>query len=65
MPKLKGHKGSRKRMKLTGSGKLRRTQSGKSHLAAGMSSKRTRNLRGTTVFETPESKKYMKFFERL
>ncbi len=49
MPKQKTHKGTKKRFRLTASGKAKHRQSGTSHLAARMSQKRKRNLRGTTV----------------
>ena len=48
MPKQKTHKGTKKRFRLTGKGKAMHRQSGTSHLAARMSQKRKRNLRGTT-----------------
>jgi large subunit ribosomal protein L35 len=49
MPKMKTHKGTKKRFRLTASGKAKHRQSGTSHLAARMSQKRKRNLRGTTT----------------
>lgn len=48
MPKQKTHKGTKKRFRLTAKGKAMHRQSGTSHLAARMSQKRKRNLRGTT-----------------
>ena len=48
MPKQKTHKGTKKRFRLTASGKAKHRQSGTSHLQARMSHKRKRNLRGTT-----------------
>jgi len=47
MPKQKTHKGTKKRFRLTATGKVKHRQSGTSHLAARMSHKRKRNLRGT------------------
>lgn len=49
MPKMKTHKGTKKRFRLTGTGKAKHRQSGTSHLQTGLSPKRRRNLRGTTV----------------
>jgi large subunit ribosomal protein L35 len=49
MPKQKTHKGVKKRFRLTASGKVKHRQAGTSHLAARMSHKRKRNLRGTKV----------------
>ncbi|MCA9184138.1 MAG: 50S ribosomal protein L35 [Pirellulaceae bacterium] len=52
MPKQKTHKGTKKRFRLTASGKAKHRQAGTSHLAARMSKKRRRNLRGTTTVAT-------------
>ncbi|MDG2384321.1 MAG: 50S ribosomal protein L35 [Pirellulaceae bacterium] len=51
MPKQKTHKGTKKRFRLSATGKAKHRQSGTSHLAARMSQKRKRNLRGTTVLD--------------
>ncbi len=48
MPKQKTHKGTKKRFRLSAKGKAMHRQSGTSHLQARMSSKRKRNLRGTS-----------------
>ncbi len=45
MPKMKTHKGAKKRFKATSSGKLKRGQTNRQHLAAAKSPKRTRQLR--------------------
>lgn len=45
MPKMKSHKGAKKRFTTTGSGKIRRGRINKQHLAAAKSPKRTRQLR--------------------
>jgi len=42
MPKMKTHKGAAKRIKVTGSGKLKRAHSAKSHLREKKSSKQKR-----------------------
>ncbi|AKE39078.1 50S ribosomal protein L35 [Corynebacterium camporealensis] len=44
--KQKTHKGTAKRIKVSGSGKLLRNQAGKRHLNESMTSKRRRNLKG-------------------
>jgi large subunit ribosomal protein L35 len=49
MPKMKTHKGTRKRFRLTANGKVKHRGAGTSHLATAMSPKRKRNLRGTRV----------------
>jgi large subunit ribosomal protein L35 len=50
MPKQKTHSGTKKRVKVTGSGKLLREKAGKRHLLEHKSSKKTRHLTGTTEF---------------
>ena len=44
--KQKTHKGTAKRIKVSGSGKLLCNQAGKRHLNESMTSKRRRNLKG-------------------
>ena len=43
---MKTHKGSKKRMKRTGTGRLMRRANGKRHLLSSKSSKRIRRLKG-------------------
>lgn len=57
MPKQKTHKATKKRFRLTANGKAMHRQAGTSHLAAGMSKKRRRNLRGTTATVPLEAKR--------
>lgn len=45
--KQKTHKGAAKRIKISGSGKLRREQANRRHLLEGKPSRRTRRLKGT------------------
>lgn len=45
MPKRKSNRSARKRFKVTGTGKVMRTQAGKSHLMGSFSGKRVRKLR--------------------
>jgi len=45
MPKMKTHKASAKRFKITGTGKLKRGKAFKSHILTKKSSKTKRNLR--------------------
>jgi large subunit ribosomal protein L35 len=49
MPKQKTHKGTKKRFRVTATGKVMHRAAGTSHLASRMSKKRKRNLRGTTT----------------
>lgn len=50
--KIKTHKGTKKRFRLSAKGKAMHRSSGTSHLAQAISSKRRRNLRGTTALDT-------------
>ncbi len=52
MPKMKSHRGARKRFTITGSGKVRRLKAGKSHILTKKSSKRKRKLRRATTIAT-------------
>ena len=51
MPKIKTHRGAAKRFKKTGTGKILRFKSHKSHLMTGTPSKRTRRLRQSAVIK--------------
>ncbi len=53
--KLKTHKATKKRFRLTANGKVKHRGAGTSHLAVGVSKKRRRNLRGTRVLAEASS----------
>jgi large subunit ribosomal protein L35 len=57
MPKQKTHKGTKKRFRVTASGKVKHRGTGTSHLAGRMSHKRKRNLRGTRTTAEVEAKR--------
>jgi large subunit ribosomal protein L35 len=57
MPKQKTHKGSKKRFRITGRGKVMHRQAGTSHLNSRLSKKRRRNLRGTRVLDGMDAKR--------
>ena len=59
MPKMKTHKASKKRFRVTATGKLKRRQAGKKHLLSHKSGKRKRHLRGVVVQNNKISKKYI------
>jgi large subunit ribosomal protein L35 len=62
MPKNKTHSGMKKRVKVTGSGKLLFQRAGKRHLLEHKSSAVTRRLTGTTEFakaDVPRVKKLL------
>jgi large subunit ribosomal protein L35 len=54
MPKNKTHSGTKKRIKVTGSGKLLRQKAGTRHLLEHKSSEVTRRLAGTTEVAKPD-----------
>jgi large subunit ribosomal protein L35 len=60
MPKMKTHKGSKKRFRVTASGKLKRRQAGKKHLLSHKSGKRKRHLREEVVGARKIERKYVK-----
>ncbi len=60
MPKMKSHKGARKRFKITASGKVKRMKAFKSHILTKKSSKRRRHLRKATTIQTPGEAKNIK-----
>jgi large subunit ribosomal protein L35 len=57
MPKQKTHKGSKKRFRVTASGKVMHRGTGTSHLATHISKKRRRKLRGTRTLAPMEAKR--------
>lgn len=59
MPKMKTHKASRKRFKISGTGKLMRNQAGKKHLNSPKSGKRKRHLRGKVAETGTVAQKYI------
>jgi len=61
MPKMKTKSSAKKRFKLTATGKVRASQSGKQHGMIKRSNKQIRNLRGTTTLSDPDAKIVKKF----
>lgn len=57
MPKQKTHSSSKKRYKVTGTGKYLRSQAFTSHILTKKSPKRKRNLRKTTVVSAQDAKR--------
>ena len=60
MPKMKTHKASRKRFRVTATGKLKRSQAGKKHLNSPKTTKRKRQLRGKITEAGRVAQKYVK-----
>ena len=59
MPKLKTHKGTKKRFRVTATGKVVHRRAGTSHLNVRKSKKRRRNLRGTGVLEPADTQRIL------
>jgi len=57
MPKMKTHRGAAKRFKRTGTGKISRMKSGKSHILTKKSKKRKRHLRKETLISGSDLKR--------
>jgi large subunit ribosomal protein L35 len=64
MPKMKTHSGMKKRVKVTGSGKLRREQTNRRHLLEHKPSTRTRRLAGDADVPKAFTKKVNKLLGR-
>ena len=60
MPKLKTHKGAKKRFKVTASGKVKRYHAFKSHILTKKTAKRKRRLRRPDVIATNGETKRIK-----
>jgi len=60
MPKMKSHRGARKRFSVTGTGKVKRAKAFKSHILTKKTSKRKRNLRRAGLIATNGEQKRIK-----
>ena len=60
MPKMKSHRGARKRFSVTASGKVKRAKAYKSHILTKKTSKRKRRLRQAGLIATNGETKRMK-----
>ncbi len=60
MPKMKTHKGSTKRMKLTASGRVKRTRAFKKHKLEVKSAKRKRSLRQDGMVSAADTRRVKK-----
>ena len=65
MPKMKTHRGAAKRVKLTGTGKLKRMRSNKSHILNKKTTKRKRSLRQDTLISEADAPRVMKMLPYL
>ncbi|HUV49259.1 MAG TPA: 50S ribosomal protein L35 [Actinomycetes bacterium] len=64
MPKMKTHSGTKKRIRVTGSGKLMRQRANRRHLLEYKSSRRTRRLAGDVELSKADTKKVKKLLGR-
>ncbi len=64
MPKQKTHSGAKKRLRITGSGKVMREQAFRRHLFEKKSSSRTRRLAADLVLSPADTKKAKKLLAR-
>lgn len=60
MPKMKSHRGAAKRLRVSGSGRVRRGKAGLSHLMRGKSANRLRNLRKNGMVDEADEKRIKK-----
>lgn len=56
MPKMKTHRGAAKRMKKTGTGRIKRMKAYKSHILTKKTQKRKRNLRKANLVSKADEK---------
>ena len=64
MPKMKTHSGTKKRIRVTGSGKLMRQRANRRHLLEYKSSRRTRRLAGDVEVSKADTNKVKKLLGR-
>ncbi|MGB0678052.1 MAG: 50S ribosomal protein L35 [Polyangiales bacterium] len=57
MPKMKSKRAAKKRLRVTGSGRIRRGKAGKSHLMRGKPATRLRRLRKNDMVSPQEEKR--------
>ncbi|HUP51902.1 MAG TPA: 50S ribosomal protein L35 [Longimicrobiales bacterium] len=60
MPKMKTHRGAAKRLKKTGTGKLKRMRANKSHILTKKTTKRKRRLRKSDLVAKGDAKRMHK-----
>lgn len=65
MPKMRTHSGTKKRLKVTASGEVRRGQAGTRHLAPGKTTKQTRQLRKFALVATCDKKRIRQILSNL
>lgn len=64
MPKVKTNSGAKKRLKVTGKGRLKRKKAFRSHILTKKSPKRKRNLRSDTLVDKVDEPRMKKLLNR-
>ena len=64
MPKMKTHSGTKKRVRVTGKGKLMRERANRRHMLEAKSSRRTRRLAGDVQLSAADTRKVKKLLGR-
>ena len=64
MPKQKTHSGAKKRLRITGGGKVMREQANRRHLFEGKTSRRTRRLAADVLTSPADTKKARRLLGR-
>ena len=59
MPKMRSHSGTKKRLTITASGKVRRGQAGNRHLAPGKTQKQTRQTRKFALVSSSDKRQIL------
>ena len=59
MPKIKTHKGTKKRFRVTKSGQAKRWRAGRRHLLSGKPAKRRRRLRQPAICRSMDTKRIL------
>ena len=65
MPKMRTHAGTKKRFKVTATGKIKRSRAGNQHLAPGKTQKQTRQLRKFSTVTTVDAKRIRQQLDQL
>ncbi len=65
MPKMKTNRAAAKRLKKTGTGKLKRRRANKSHILTKKNSKRKRRLRKATLVDKTDEKRMNRLLPNL
>ena len=65
MPKMKTHRGAAKRIRKTGTGKLKRARNNKQHILTKKSPKRKRHLRKAALIDPADEKRIKQLLPNL